>query len=71
MIQALGGKYQFKKFKDGRESAEVDKNDYSHIGDSNQYADMYYQRGGRRKAENKERATVVVREEVNPYATPR
>ena len=71
LVQALGGKYQFKKFKDGRESAEVDKNDFSHIGDANQYADLYFQRGGRRKAELKERGTLAVQAEPNIYATPR
>ncbi|MBT9176540.1 MAG: hypothetical protein DDT20_00859 [Firmicutes bacterium] len=71
LIQALGGKYMFKKFKDGRESSDVDKNDWSHIGDANQYGDMYFERGGRRKAEQKERATVPTVESMNYYATPR
>lgn len=71
LIQALGGKYQFKKYKDGRESSEVEKNDWSHVGDANQYSDMYWQRGGRRKAENTERSTIRPPANVNPYATPR
>ena len=71
LIQALGGKYQFKKYKDGRESADVEKNDWSHVGDANQYSDMYWQRGGRRKAELKERGTIAVAAEPNIYATPR
>ncbi|MCR4302133.1 MAG: hypothetical protein NUV51_11020 [Sulfuricaulis sp.] len=71
LIQALGGKYQFKKFKDGRESADVEKNDFSHVGDANQYADMYFERGGRRKAENKERGTIISQPAANPYNTPR
>lgn len=70
LIQALGGKFQFKKYKDGRESADIEKNDWSHIGDANSYGDMYFQRGGRRKAEHKERA-VNVPEERNAYASPR
>ena len=71
LIPALEGKYQFKKFKDGRESAEVEKNDWSHTGEANEYGDMYFERGGRRKAELKERGTIVVTASPNPYATPR
>lgn len=71
LIQALGGKYQFKKYKDGRESADVEKNDFSHVGDANQYADLYFQRGGRRKAELKERQTAPQPDERNIYAQPR
>ena len=71
LITALGGAFQFKKFKDGRESSEVDKNDASHIGEANQYGDMYFERGGRRKAENTERGTIPTPPNVNPYATPR
>jgi hypothetical protein len=71
LIQALGGKYQFKKYKDGRENSEIEKNDWSHIGDANQYSDMYWQRGGRRKAEITERSTIRPPANVNPYATPR
>ncbi len=71
LITALGGAFQFKKFKDGRESSEVDKNDASHIGEANQYGDMYWFRGGRRKAENNERGTVRTPPNVNPYCTPR
>jgi len=56
LIQALGGKFMFKKYKDGRESSEVDKNDWSHVGEANQYGDMYFERGGRRKAEQEDRA---------------
>lgn len=72
LIQALGGKYQFKKFKDGRESTEVADNDWTHIADANQYCDMYFERGGRRKAEQKERGTQPpAPPATNPYATPR
>lgn len=71
LIQALSGKYMFKKFKDGRESSDVDKNDWSHVGDANQYGDMFYERGGRRKAEHKERGTGVVAAAPNAYASPR
>lgn len=72
LIQALGGKYQFKKYKDGRQSSEVEKNDWSHVGDANQYADMYYERGGRRKAIEKERGTVShAAHAPSPYNTPR
>lgn len=72
LIQALGGKYQFKVYKDGRQSNEVDKNDWSHTGDANQYGDMYYERGGRRKAIERERGTVIgTPPAANPYNTPR
>lgn len=54
LIQALSGKYMFKKTKDGRHVEEVEKNDWSHIAEANQYGDMYYERGGRRKAERRE-----------------
>jgi hypothetical protein len=73
LIQAMSGKYQFKKFKDGRESSEVEKNDWSHIGEASEYGDMYYERGGRRKAENKERALMGTAPPTtrNIYNTPR
>lgn len=71
LIQALSGKFQFKKFKDGRESSEIEKNDWSHIGDANSYADMYFERGGRRKAEHKERGTGAVAAAGNAYNSPR
>lgn len=71
LIQALNGKYMFKKFKDGRESSEVDKNDWSHIGEANEYADMYWERGGRRKAELRDRATIAVVHTPSAYNTPR
>lgn len=70
LIQALSGKFCFKKFKDGRESSEVDKNDWSHVGDANSYADMYFERGGRRKAELKERGPAPAAE-PNAYVSPR
>lgn len=52
--EALSGKYMFKKTKDGRHTDDVDKNDWSHVADANQYGDMYYERGGRRKANLRE-----------------
>jgi len=54
VAEALSGKYMFKKTKDGRHVEEVEKNDWSHIAEANQYGDMYYERGGRRKAERRE-----------------
>lgn len=54
LIQALNGKYMFKKTKDGRHSDDVDKNDWSHVAEANEYGDMYFERGGRRKAETRE-----------------
>ena len=72
LIRALGGGYMFKKYKDGRNSTDVEKNDHSHIGDANGYADMYFERGGRRKAEQQERGTMVVpHATTNPYNMPR
>jgi len=72
LIAALSGHFRFKKFKDGRPSTEVEKNDASHIGDANSYADMYYERGGRRKAELKERNLQPQQPpQPSPYNTPR
>ena len=71
LIRALGGGYMYKKYKDGRNSTDVEKNDHSHIGDANGYADMYFERGGRRKAELKERGTIISQPNTNPYNTPR
>jgi hypothetical protein len=71
LIEALEGAYMFKKYKDGRPSNEVEKNDASHTGEANEYGDMYYERGGRRKAELKERGVAPVTAQPNPYATPR
>ena len=72
LIQALNGKYCFKKFKDGRESSEVDKNDWSHAGEADEYGKMYFERGGRRKAENRERNTTPPPPEPhNHYNSPR
>lgn len=71
LIDALDGAYMWKKYKDGRPSSEVEKNDASHVGEANEYGDLYYERGGRRKAELKERGIVPVAATPNPYATPR
>ena len=71
LISALEGGYQFKKTKDGRSTDDVEKNDASHIGEANEYADMWFHRGERTKANLKERSTVPVRHEQNIYATPR
>lgn len=69
--RALSGGYQFKKTKDGRNSNDVDKNDDSHLGEANEYGDMWFHRGEQRKANLKERATESQPEEPNIYATPR
>ena len=61
----------WKKYKDGRPSNETDKNEHSHVGEANQYGDQYYERGGRRKAENRERALQSPPPERNAYASPR
>lgn len=52
-IAALSGGFMYKKHKDGRHSEEIDKNDASHIGEANEYGDLYFQDGGRRKAERR------------------
>lgn len=74
-IAALGGKFMYKKTKDGRHTEDVDKNDWSHIGEACEYGDMYFERGGRRKAENLEKTWDDLRRqskaETNHYATPR
>ena len=73
LIAALGGGYMFKIYKDGRPSAEVDKtNAHSHVGEACEYGAMHYERGGRRKAEHRERSTIQVEPpEPNCYNMPR
>lgn len=75
LIQGLGGKYQFKKTKDGRHSEDVDKNDWSHVCEADEYGDMYYERGGRRKANLREQswdeARRAAQASTNSYAMPR
>ncbi|MGH8369396.1 MAG: hypothetical protein ACRESC_00310 [Gammaproteobacteria bacterium] len=71
LIAALEGSFMWKKFKDGRPSDEIEKNEASHIGEANQYGDMYFERGGRRKAELKERAKPPDSDQTSPYCTPR
>lgn len=69
--RALNGGYRFKNYKDGRESSEVEKNEHSHVGEANEYGDCYFARGGRRKAELKERGAQAVPQTPNAYASPR
>jgi len=72
LIEALEGGFMWKRFKDGRPSTEVEKNDASHVGEANNYGDMYFERGGRRKAELKERGIVAQpAPQSSPYNTPR
>lgn len=52
-IAAMNGGFMFKKYKDGRHSEEVEKNDHSHIGEANEYGDLYFFEGRRRKAEKR------------------
>ena len=52
-IAAMSGGFMFKKHKDGRHSEDVEKNDHSHIGEANEYGDMYFHEGRRRKAEQR------------------
>ena len=52
-IHALSGAFMYKKHKDGRHSTEVDKTDASHIGEANEYGDLYFHEGRRRKAEQR------------------
>jgi len=75
-IQAMSGKFMYKKSKDGRHLEEIDKNDWSHVGEANEYGDMYFERGGRRKAEHQEYGYDAARQaqrqhDENIYASPR
>lgn len=76
-IAALSGGFMYKKHKDGRHSEEVDKNDHSHIGEANEYGDLYFYEGRRRKAEhrNQEQSWDEARrgqtQQSNHYAMPR
>ena len=76
-IAALSGGFMYKKQKDGRHSEEVDKNDHSHIGEANEYGDMYFKEGRRRKAEQRpdqlgwDEAYRAQRQAGNAYNTPR
>ena len=72
LIRALAGGYQFRKTKDGRNSNDVDKNDDSHVGEANEYGDLWFQRGEQRKShltEREDSSRVVA--PPNPYNTPR
>jgi hypothetical protein len=72
LIAALDGAFMWKKYKDGRPSTEVEKNDASHVGEANNYGDMWFERGGRRKAEQKERGSFVQpAPQPSPYNSPR
>lgn len=71
LIAALSGKYAFKKLKNGMESSDVEKSDWSHVAEALEYSCMHFERGGRRKAELKERSTIIVPPERNIYAMPR
>jgi len=76
-IAALSGGFMYKKHKDGRHSEEVEKNDASHIGEANEYGDLYYKEGRRRKAEQRpdqlgwDEAYRAQRQAGNAYNTPR
>src|SRR3970040_759826 len=76
-IAALSGGVMFKKHKDGRHSEEIDKNDHSHIGEANEYGDMYFHEGRRRKAEHPhdqqswDEARRAQPQQSNHYAQPR
>jgi len=76
-IAALSGGFMYKKHKDGRHSEEVDKNDHSHIGEANEYGDLYFHEGRRRKAEHlhQEQSWDEARrgqvQQSNHYAMPR
>jgi hypothetical protein len=76
-IAALSGGFMYKKHKDGRHSEEVDKNDHSHIGEANEYGDMWWHEGRRRKAEHRhqeqswDEARRGQQQQSNHYAMPR
>lgn len=69
--RALSGGFMFKRYKDGRESSDVEKNNDSHIGEALEYGCMYYERGGRRKAEQREHGAGRIISIPNAYASPR
>ena len=71
LIAALSGKYAFKKLKNGMESSDVEKSDWSHVAEALEYSCMHFERGGRRKAELKERSTIIAPPDRNIYAIPR
>lgn len=73
LIAALQGGYQFKLYKDGRQTSEVEKNSHSHVGEASEYGAMYYERGGRRKADLTERMVQQVQQSStkNHYAMAR
>jgi hypothetical protein len=52
-IAAMSGGFKFKKHKDGRHSEDIEKDDFSHIGEANEYGDLYFKEGRRRKAEQR------------------
>lgn len=76
-IAALSGGFMYKKHKDGRHSEDVDKNDHSHIGEANEYGDMYFHEGRRRKANKNfieqswEELFRARQQDTNIYAQPR
>ena len=52
-IAAMSGGFKYKKHKDGRHSEDVEKDDSSHVGEANEYGDLYFHEGRRRKAEQR------------------
>lgn len=76
-IAALSGGFMYKKHKDGRHSEEIEKNDHSHIGEANEYGDLYFHEGRRRKAEQQpdgfdwEQQWRAQQTQRNHYALPR
>jgi hypothetical protein len=51
LIAALNGKYHYPVDKKGQQKDAPAKNDWSHVAEANQYGDMYFDRGGKHKAD--------------------
>lgn len=74
LISALNGKYHYPVVK-GQQKPAPAKNDWSHVAEANQYGDMYFERGGKHKADQvaKDYARLIAQSQsnTNPYASPR
>lgn len=75
LIQALGGRYAYPVDRKGKTKDSPEKNEWSHVAEAAQYGAMYFERGGRRKAEQKEQDwSDLARSQGNTgynYASPR
>lgn len=76
LIQALNGKYHYPLAKNGIVKESPEKNEWSHIAEAAQYGCMYFEKGGRRKAEHRDEmdyltALQMQRSNQNHYSMPR